>query len=536
MDSMNNSSSSPSRRPFLIAGAVAVVFLCLCLTALAASGGFYYFRDPGSATPSASVQYVLDVSSRMALPADGGGGSRLAVAQGVMAEVVRPSSVPLAGLRVFGSGATTPGCDDTRLVVPVTAGSQARIAQELASLENGPAPDSALAQAMIAAIRDLSTLTGPRSLVVVTGGQDSCQAEAGRLLAQEAQRAGIELRTFVIGFQVPPAEAQAIKEMALAGGALYLDAPDEAALAAVLEAVQEYVDNPTPVTLSVVEQMAPPATDGTPVAANTAIATAPPAVTAPDATAEPTGEPATAVPPATTATATPAVAAVPPTPAAGEYVAQTACDHAYFPMRQGATWTYALQIEGESFTWTWTVTQVRGNLENASAVLMATFDDEFTVTYNWQCTPEGIVSYDYVTFGGSAFAGEGANITFDVRSSEGVFLPAATAMRPGATWTNRYTVVMNMAIEGQSFATTSAFAGSYTAVALETVTVPAGTYEGLRVDEQSTMAITMMGQTTDLNQSGSNWYGYGVGWLRGVHSGDGETTRMELVNYSIPRR
>jgi hypothetical protein len=246
-------------RRFLWPGLVlAGLLLCFCLMAAAVAGYFYLYPRETVAGGS-GVEYVLDVSSRMDLPASSGQGSRLVVARGVMAEILRPATVTapteatVAGLRVFGSGSAA-ACEDTDLVVPLAPANQQRITAELGVLATGTAPDAPLAQAMIAAIRDLAAVPGPKSLVVVTGGQDSCQVEAGRLIAQEAERAGIDLRSFVIGFEVTPNEAQAIKEMvATDGNSLYLDAPDETALRQILRLVQSYVENPNRETLAAIE-------------------------------------------------------------------------------------------------------------------------------------------------------------------------------------------------------------------------------------------------------------------------------------------
>jgi hypothetical protein len=512
------------RRRWLIALLGALALLCLCLAGIGIAGGYYYWRTGEPDLAGNGVEYVLDVSSRMELPAEGSDGSRLVVARNVMAEVVRPSRAEVAALRLFGSGATAPACQDTNLVVPLAPANQARIAQELEAVAAGQAPDSALAEAMIAAIRDLSAVDGPRSLVVVTGGHDSCQAEAGRLVAEEAARAAIDLRTFVIGFQVPAGEAEAIKEMvAVTQDALYLDAPDEASLVAALETVQAYVDDPSRATLAAVQQIAadppiaePPAT--TPVAAATPV----------NAVSESEATP----PPAATTPPTPVVVSTPD--AIDGYQPHSACDHPYFPLREGATWTYALQSAGEPYSWTWTVMEVSGDLAAATAVVQADFDQEFHVTYTWECTEEGVFSFDYGSVGFEAFDLEGITFTFDVVENEGVMLPRPQEFVPGATWRNNYTVESSFAIEGQSFSSTTQNSGSYTAAAYETITVRAGTFEALRVDGRSSTTTTVFGQSSSSSSTSTQWYAYGVGWVRTSDSGPDGASTMELVSYRIP--
>src|SRR6185436_18160076 len=140
-------------------------------------------------------------SPRMIEPSEGG--TRLAIAQAVLAEIVRPADTAVtAGLRVFGTGHQPAACQDTDLLVPLAPASQGLISDRLVALTSGAGADAALADAMVAAIRDLAGTRGPHSLVVVTGGADSCNPEAGQLIASEADKAGIKLELFVVGFQV----------------------------------------------------------------------------------------------------------------------------------------------------------------------------------------------------------------------------------------------------------------------------------------------------------------------------------------------
>ncbi len=231
---------SASRLP-LVLGGCALVALCLCV--LGGAAGYYsYIRSrPVAAEPA--VEYLLDASPRMAQAAEGG--TRLAVAQAVLAEIVRPANPQVtAGLRVFGAGALAQPCADTQLLVPLALASQALISDRLAGLQAGAVADAAMAEAMIAAIRDLSSARGPHTLVVVTGGQDSCNPEAAQLIAAEARQAGIELELFVVGYQVPSGDAEAIRGLIdQTPNAEYLEAQDEAGLRLILGSIQQRVDN-----------------------------------------------------------------------------------------------------------------------------------------------------------------------------------------------------------------------------------------------------------------------------------------------------
>lgn len=282
---MSVSQAPPKGRGRLIA-VVGCVVVAACLCIAAAIAGYFYFRGRLGGGAQPTIEYILDASPRMNNAS--GGDTRIGVARGVMGEIVRTADPQLtAGLRVFGTGASTQSCQDTNLLVPLAASNQVKIEKGLGGIAPGTQPDSPLAEAMIAAIRDVAKTKGPQTIVVVTGGADSCNPESGELIRREAQRAGVELKLFVIGFDVAPAEADAIRSMvAMVPGATYQDAPDAPALRSTLATIQTDVNRQV----------------------------------------------------ATTSKAPPAAAQ-----------GATACDHPFLPLRSGSSWTYSTS-EG-SMTW-----------------------------------------------------------------------------------------------------------------------------------------------------------------------------------------
>jgi hypothetical protein len=521
---------------YLILGGVAALFLCLCLLGLGGAGWAIYNRQGEPAAASPSVEYILDVSSRMELPAPGGDASRLEVARTVLADVIRPGdTATAAGLRVFGSGAAAESCQDTTLLVPVQPANQPQISQELTGLAIGPAAEPALAEAMIAAIRDLSGTEGARSLVIVTGGQDLCSDEVGQLVARELNNAGIELKTFVIGFAVTAEEAQAIKEMVdqLQGGT-YLDAPDASTLEAALAAVQQFVDNPEGTTVAEVitattpnagPTLAPSPTpdneaESTPQAGNTPLATS--------AAGEATATTASVEPEATATSADNNGAE--PTVDPNNFIGETACDTLYFPLRQGASWNYS----GEGMTLNWTVVEVSGDQENATVTMVADVGSDVSIDYHWSCTSEGVVSYDFGVGSFSIAEVEGmGDLQFEVTDASGSFLPPGD-LTPGMTWENSYTIQSSFSVEGQSFSSSATSSQTYTAIGLETVTVPAGTFEAMRVDSVGSVTSTAMGQSFTSDISATYWFAEGVGLLKTSSSSLDVVSILELTSYNIP--
>jgi hypothetical protein len=452
-----------SRKAPLVVVGIAIIGACLCVAA--ATAAFFLIRDRLGRGAQPTIEYILDASPRM--NTESGGDAKIDVARGVLAEIVRTADPLLtAGLRVFGTGALAEGCQDTDLVVPLAVSNLVRIEEGLGGVAPGSEAVSPLAEAMIAAIRDVAETRGPHSIVVVTGGSDSCNPESGELIRREAERADVELKVFVIGFDIPPDEAEAVRAMvAMIPGATYQEAPDVSGLRSALTEIQAEVNL--------------------------------------QAGEESTGS---------------------PTPAAAE----TACDHPYMPLRTGSSWTYATP-DG---TTTWSVTSASGSSDSAEAMMEIALAGA-SMTAHWNCSAAGIVSYDFGSLSVSSL-GEVANM--EVVESSGAFLPAADLLAPGYSWPDNYTVTMHVSAEGSELDLTTTSSGTWTAVGMETVTVPAGTFEALRVD--GTNNITMSGfmgmEPVTINVNSSHWYAEGVGMVRYTVSSEGTDSGGQLTSYTVP--
>ena len=489
-----------------VAGGCALLILCGAAVG-AVAAGLWWFNRPRAIEPT--VEYVMDASTRMALPAEGGAGTRLGVARGVLAEIVRPADLQVtAGLRVFGSGFAPDVCQDSNLVVPLGSANQAKIADQLSTLDAGLSEEAPLAEAMLQALRDLSTTKGPHTLVAVTGGADSCQPEAGVVIAREAEKTGIKLEYFVIGFQVLPAEVEAIKGMVDSmPGAHYLPARDRDQLRAILLAIQAYIDARGAQSVSDVIATAQ--------ASGTALATGTPPAT-PTVNVSDTPGPGQSTPAATAASG-----ATPAATDASSFTPQTACDHPYFPLRAGATWTYTGRT-GESII---TVTSVDGDLDNAAATLTKVVQgitDITTVT----CGPDGIRSDS--TSGdilGLSWQFEfGPN--WERTEVTGFWLLPANELIPGARWSS-HSAFANA--QGR----TSARDQEHTVAGIESIVLDGQTVEALRVD-------VTLGYDANLDTSGnaSEWFVRRVGLVKSeahlITSGVTGDNTVELKTYSVP--
>lgn len=503
----NNSSTNPNRT-YLLVGAIALLALCLCVAGGAGIGGYLYFF--GGSTPQAAkepaVEYILDASPRMGKSFQGS--TRLELARAVLAEVVRPADTAIAaGLRAFGSGKVPTACKDTDLLVPLGHSNQGKIADMALTIDPGTNSDSALSEAMLAAVRDLAAAKGPHSLVVITGGPDSCNAQAGELIKSEAQRAGIKLEQYVIGFGVDAAETQAIKGMVDNSGGTYLQAPDEATLANIVTAIQAHVDNPSATSVSAIELAATPGNAFlVPSAGNTAVANG---TSAPSASPAPSTSSTSNGPSGQSAGATPAVR-----------FGQTACDHPYFPMRPGATWTYSTDQGAQ----TWTITNVQGDQSNATATVSIATPDG-TVTLNWECSPEGIRFFQAINVSGS-----GANVSMSILNPSGVSILSPDKLLPGASWNYSYTMAWSAA--GQSISDQVAETNTVGGIAQTQTSF--GSINVMTVNTTQTSQMTTSIGPMSFNGTRTMLLGEGVGILRIDSSVSGHNSTDTLTSYHIP--
>jgi hypothetical protein len=156
----------------------------------------------------------------------------------------------------------------------------------------------------------------------------------------------------------------------------------------------------------------------------------------------------------------------------------------------------------------------------------------FSFDTHWTCTSGGVASYDF-HLGASDF---GADVTLDVTDTSGTWLPPAEELTPGASWSNSYTTHVTSAAGGVSIDFTSVTNDSFSVVGAETISVPAGTFDAVRVD--STGTTTTSGSIpipiAPTSTQFSYWFAEGVGIVRYTYSGEGFSGGGDLTGYSVP--
>jgi Ca-activated chloride channel homolog len=187
----------------------------------------------GGTTP---VMVVLDASGSMK-QADAPG-PRIDAAKKAVTELVRvlPDDAQV-GLTAYGMGTGSSdtekarGCKDITQLVPVDRLDRAAFGRAVAGLRaSGYTP---IGESLRAAAKALPA-EGPRSIVLVSDGEDTCAPPAPCEVARQLKASGVDLVVHTIGFKVAEAARRQLACIASATGGSYREATSGAALGAEL--------------------------------------------------------------------------------------------------------------------------------------------------------------------------------------------------------------------------------------------------------------------------------------------------------------
>jgi len=142
--------------------------------------------------------------------------------------------------------------------------------------------------------------------------------------------------------------------------------------------------------------------------------------------------------------------------------------------------------------------------------------DNSIFTLEGQCTDDGIILLD-APGASVTYSGAQGSSALVIQNVEGVTLP--NDVQVGDNWSQTLQVA-----GGNIHATIET---SYNAVGYETVTVPAGSFNALKVEQNG--LVNMGGQT--LNSHAFFWYAQDVGVVKSVIDG---LSSSELIAYNFP--
>jgi Mg-chelatase subunit ChlD len=167
-----------------------------------------------------AIEVILDTSSSMR--AKLGRTTRIEAAKAVLSRLVRqelPAGIPVA-LRWFRQAK---GSCDTELAVPLGPLDREAMAQTIEGIRLRSSVRTPLAAAIEAVAGDLASVTGPRIVVVVSDGQESCKGDPAAAV-QALRDQGYEVTVNVVGIGLSTEDRKRIRRLATLGGGSYFDA------------------------------------------------------------------------------------------------------------------------------------------------------------------------------------------------------------------------------------------------------------------------------------------------------------------------
>ena len=211
------------------------------------------------------------------------------------------------------------------------------------------------------------------------------------------------------------------------------------------------------------------------------------------------------------------------------------CGNPLYPAVAGATWSYAMSgVLPDTFTRTIPASSTDGFTDQD------VFTSGVTRTGKWTCEFGALTALNASNPGAGVSASiQATDLTgdFETTNIDGVTLPAVVTS--GTSWSQSITLEGIQNIAGETVPSKSTSNQNCTAAGNESVTVPAGTFNAMRVECQLNLkiSITMMGVEipTEMSFSTTTWYAAGVGMVKtDTLLSDSTTTIMELTAYNIP--
>jgi hypothetical protein len=192
--------------------------------------------DAGTGRPGVAlaggvaVELILDTSGSMLKSI--GPERRIDIAKRVLVDLVTqdlPAGVPVA-MRVFED---EPESCDTELLSPLGPLDPVAVATLIREREVPVSVRTPLAAAIEQVAADLASATGPRVVVVVSDGGESCGGDP-EAAVQALLASGVDVQMNIVGLGLGKKVRRAISDLAESGGGAYFDAQGSEELAAAL--------------------------------------------------------------------------------------------------------------------------------------------------------------------------------------------------------------------------------------------------------------------------------------------------------------
>ncbi|MEO1639710.1 MAG: hypothetical protein AAFU41_10745 [Pseudomonadota bacterium] len=198
-----------------------------------------------------SLAVILDASGSMLRRLDGE--RRIAIAQSALVDVVENTVPDGTNVSFRAFGLAPDACDTRNLspLAPVDRGALRAAINGVQAINLAKTPIAASIRA--AAEDDLAEATGPRAIILLTDGEETCDGDVAGTLA-DLQEQGIDITLSIVGFAIDDAALKAdFDSWAALGNGAYFDASNKGGLQSALgDALEEVAPDPVPTEAEIV--------------------------------------------------------------------------------------------------------------------------------------------------------------------------------------------------------------------------------------------------------------------------------------------
>ncbi len=187
--------------------------------------------------------------------------------------------------------------------------------------------------------------------------------------------------------------------------------------------------------------------------------------------------------------------------------APSSCKNDLFPVKTGATWTYAGQFSSNAYTRIFTITGIGSDgFEGTMQITDGSGNVLVNTTDSWQCTTAGLIESAGPL--GVTLQSVYSGASMKTLSATGVTIPAQ--IKTGDTWSQ----VSQLEFDGPQGSVRSTLNYNFSAFGTEQVSVAAGTFNAVKVQVHATTQAVLSGRTVDVTVSGFEWFAPGVGHVK----------------------
>jgi len=218
----------------------------------------------------------------------------------------------------------------------------------------------------------------------------------------------------------------------------------------------------------------------------------------------------------------------------GETAASGDCDNPLYPVVGGATWQYVgANSNSGSFSFVHTFVEIHSDGFTEQDV----WDSGLVRSGQWSCQAGNLKAHELGSGAGTVSTAS-TNFVAGSATSEGVTLPATVYV--GDTWTQIIDISGHMEMpDNTSAEARNQATQNCTALGQESVSVPAGTFEAMKIECRVEMTITISLRGLDvppttIASTSTLWYAQGVGLVKSESASEFGTSTLELQSYNIP--